>query len=120
LLGSLGAPAISRLHAPRQLARLLPGDQLEREVRVACLGYFEPSLVFYCHRRVEKLLTAETARQFLEGPLPSYLIMPAQDWQIYQTQLGTGRSLGQRYDFYVNKNVLVIANGAAQQGATGR
>src|SRR5205823_700117 len=39
--------------------------------------YFQPSLVFYCRREVQKLKTDNEAVEFLDCPLPVYLLVIA-------------------------------------------
>ncbi len=108
------APSIGQYRAPRTLMRLLPADQTTRDVRIATYHYFQPSLVFYCHRRVDQLLRPEDVREFLRGPLPSYLFLPAGVWAQLQDQLpGLAQPLGQQRDFYGKDEIVVVANQAA-------
>src|SRR5262249_46972268 len=82
--GSLAAwvPAAVDPHkAPRALARILPADQLFREVRIVSLDYCQPSLNFYCRREVTPLADREHALQLLESPLEIYLLLRDEAWQ---------------------------------------
>jgi 4-amino-4-deoxy-L-arabinose transferase-like glycosyltransferase len=98
--------------APRPLTQALPGDQTEREVRVGCYEYFQPSLVFYCRRQVQKLETPGDAAEFLRTPLPVYLFVPASAWEETLRPLvhGPHRLLGRHHDFYRNCDVVVVTN----------
>lgn len=108
------APVISRHRAPRDLVALLPADQSFREVRIGTYRYFQPSLVFYCNRRVERFERPEEVRDFLARPLPSYLFLPVPVWEQMQGELGgLARPLGQHGDFYCKHEILVLANRAA-------
>src|SRR5262249_54982294 len=43
-----GAPAFDAFKAPRALVAAAGARQPERDIRVGCYAYFQPSLVFYC------------------------------------------------------------------------
>ncbi len=118
LLGAASrvVPAIGQYRAPRALVGLLPADQSFREVRVATCGYFQPSLVFYCNRRVDRFDRPDQAQEFLRGALPSYLFLPAPVWEEMQRQPASsdlGQPLGRHRDFYCKDDIVVVANQAA-------
>jgi hypothetical protein len=109
-----GPSLVDRSKAPRELVRLLPADQTQREVRIAVYGYFQPSLVFYCGREVAVLEGEQQARDFLDGPLPSYLILPADRWAELRPKLGDRcQELGSKYDLYDGCEIVVVGNDAA-------
>jgi hypothetical protein len=109
------APAvISEYRAPRTLAGLLPGDQLCRDVRIAAYHYFQPSLVFYCQRRVDRLDEVASLEKFLRGPLPSYLFVLESEWETAPEELKLEtRIVGRHRDLYYRCEVIVLANRAA-------
>jgi 4-amino-4-deoxy-L-arabinose transferase-like glycosyltransferase len=110
-LGAWGAGAVDRYKAPRSLARCLPADQTRREVRVASYVYFQPSLVFYCRREVFRLKNEQEVAEFLQGPLPSYLFVPAGVWGQLRAKLdGPYRVVGSHYDLYDGCEVVVVTN----------
>ena len=81
-----GAGAVEAWKAPKALAQALPPDQTRRDVRVATFAYYQPSLIFYCRREVPCLNTEEEALVFLQGPLPSYLFLPAAEWRAVEAK----------------------------------
>jgi hypothetical protein len=109
------APSFNQYRAPRALLALLPPDHNYREVRIATHQYFQPSLVFYCNHWVRRLDTANDVSDFLAGPLPSYLFLPAPVWEQLQGELGgMGHALGQHRDFYCKHEIVVVANHSGQ------
>jgi 4-amino-4-deoxy-L-arabinose transferase-like glycosyltransferase len=110
-LAAWGAGAVERYKAPRELLRKLPADQLDREVRIATLDYFQPSLVFYCHREVARLEKERQAIDFLRSPLPAYLILPEPRWESLRPHLPEScRLLGRRRDLYKGYDVVLVSN----------
>jgi 4-amino-4-deoxy-L-arabinose transferase-like glycosyltransferase len=110
-LAAGGAGAVEGYKVPRELMRELPADQLDREVRVASLDYFQPSLVFYCRREVKRYEDEGAAVEFLRGPLPSYLFLPEPRWQELRGKLkGPCRLLGRRHDLYKGYDVVLVTN----------
>ncbi len=109
------APLLAdRSKAPRELVHLLPADQTSRDVRIGTYGYFQPSLVFYCQREVQTFDGEQQVQDFLDGPLPSYLILTAVQWEELRPKLhGRLHSLGSEYDLYEGREVVVIGNAAA-------
>ena len=108
---ALGPAAVEAWKAPRALAAALPADQTRRDVRVAAFGYFHPSLVFYCRREVLFPDSEQGALDFLAGPLPSYLFVPAERWPALQAKAArTYRLLTRRYDLYDDCDVVVVTN----------
>jgi len=103
--------AVDSFKAPRPLTARLPADQTRRDVRVAAYRYFQPSLVFYCQRKVERPETEQRVLEFLAGPLPSYLFLFAADWQQLETKAaGPHRVLGRHHDLYTGKEIVLVAN----------
>lgn len=110
LLGGASG-AVEPHKAARALVQALPDDQLFRDVRVAAFEYFQPSMVFYCRREVSCLQSEQQALDFLAGPLPSYLFLPARQWEGLRDKLSTPcRLLGRRFDLYSGDEVVVVTN----------
>jgi 4-amino-4-deoxy-L-arabinose transferase-like glycosyltransferase len=113
-IGALGAgsSAVEPLKAPRSLAQTLPEDQTLQEIRVGSYEYFQPSLVFYCQREVERLNGPREVQDFLRGPLPSYLFVPATVWEdeLRPRVRVPCRLLKRRHDLYRNCDVVVVTN----------
>jgi 4-amino-4-deoxy-L-arabinose transferase-like glycosyltransferase len=109
LLASLGPVAVDRYKAPRALAAALPADQADRDVRVGALDYFQPSLVFYCQREVQRLPDEHAARELLEGPLPAFVFVPAGVWESLHTRVA-GRELARHHDLYDARDIVLVTN----------
>jgi len=111
VVAAWGPAVVDRYKAPRELVRLLPADQISRDVRIATYDYFQPSLVFYSQREVEPLEREQQVQDFLDGPLPSYLILRADEWEQLRTKLhGVHHLLGSRFDLYDNAEIVVVGN----------
>jgi hypothetical protein len=112
VLGAGAATALEPRKAPRPLTQALPEGQLDREVRVACYEYFQPSLVFYCQRQVNRLDTPGDAAEFLRTPLPVYLFVPESVWDrdVRPLVRGPYRLLGRHHDIYRKADVVVVTN----------
>jgi hypothetical protein len=99
---------------PRELAAAVRADQdaqSERDVRVGCYNWFQPSLVFYCGRDVLVLKSERGLRDYLRTPLPVYVFVTAEDWDRLAPRLGEPyRLLGRRRDFYRHRDVVVVTN----------
>lgn len=114
VLAGWAPPIISTYRAPRTLVQLLPEDQLRREVRIGTYHYFQPSLVFYCGRRVDQLNSSASLETFIRGPLPSYLFVLASEWETAPAELKEQtRMIGKHRDLYLRSEVMVLANRAA-------
>ena len=106
-----GAVALEPYKAPRELVRDLHDNLTSHELRVGTYQYFQPSLVFYCRREVQKLKNDEDTLDFLNCPLPVYLFLPAPVWEQLQPRaVGTCRLLGRRRDLYRDCDVVVVTN----------
>jgi 4-amino-4-deoxy-L-arabinose transferase-like glycosyltransferase len=106
-----GVDLVEPFKAPRSLARALPEDHLRREVRVGAIGYFQPSLVFYCQREV--LCPDDPIRiiHLLYTPLPVYLFVRAEVWRQLQTIAPSSyRLVARRCDLYSGREVLLLTN----------
>jgi 4-amino-4-deoxy-L-arabinose transferase-like glycosyltransferase len=106
-----GVNLVDRFKAPRPLVQALPEDQLRREVRVGAIGYFQPSLVFYCQREVLCPENMVCAIEFLHTPLPVYVFASAETWE--QLRLFAPPSyhlLARHRDLYNGREVLLLTN----------
>jgi 4-amino-4-deoxy-L-arabinose transferase-like glycosyltransferase len=113
-VAGLGVLAMESHKAARQLARALPEDQARREVRLAALDYFQPSLVFYCRREVQRFEDEGHALAFLHGQLPSFLFVPEEVWIGMQRHLAMPmRVLARHRDLYSGRMIVVVTNEAA-------
>jgi 4-amino-4-deoxy-L-arabinose transferase-like glycosyltransferase len=106
-----GVAAVDVYKAPRPLARAIQHQQTEREMRVVCYRYFQPSLVFYARRQVTLLTTEEQVLEYLRYPVEVFLVLPAADWEQLQTQVRSPCRLVFRHgDLYRRCEVVVVTN----------
>jgi 4-amino-4-deoxy-L-arabinose transferase-like glycosyltransferase len=106
-----GVDLVDRFKAPRPLVQALPEDHLRREIRVGAIGYFQPSLVFYCQREVHCLENAVSALQFLYTPLPVYVFVSAEMWEQLRTIAPTSyHSIARHRDLYNGREILLVTN----------
>ena len=100
-----------RYKAPRELVRQTGLADPGRDVRVGAVDWFEPSVVFYARREVQRLAGAEKAAEFLAVPTPGYLFVPEPTWNAWVAGRPVPyRVAARRYDFYRNCDVLVVTN----------
>ncbi len=96
--------------APRALVAASGAHQPGTEVRTASVGYFQPSLVFYCGREVTELMSVAAAIDFLNGPLPSFLFCPAELAPALLERSPGTVAVARRRDFYKGWDVVVLRN----------
>jgi 4-amino-4-deoxy-L-arabinose transferase-like glycosyltransferase len=110
-LAACGSLTLDAYKAPRALVQLSNARQTDREVRVGCYQYFQPSLVFYCRREVQRLDSEEKTLEFLRSPLPVYLFLPAMSWKTLQSKVPAPYYLlARHYDLYRHCEVVVVSN----------
>ncbi|MCS7016167.1 MAG: glycosyltransferase family 39 protein [Gemmatales bacterium] len=86
--------------------------QSEPEIRVACYGWFQPSIVFYVQRRVANLREVHDAQDWLEHPLESYLIVSRPWWEerLLPTLRQPHTILASYWDFTRAREILLVKN----------
>jgi 4-amino-4-deoxy-L-arabinose transferase-like glycosyltransferase len=110
-LGFWGVNLVDGFKAPRSLVQALPEDQLRREVRVGAIGYFQPSLVFYCQREVQCPESLIQSIEFLHTPLPVYVFVSEETWeQLRIFAPASYRMLARHRDLYNGREVLLMTN----------
>ncbi|MBL8793583.1 MAG: glycosyltransferase family 39 protein [Planctomycetia bacterium] len=106
-----GAATLDMHKAPRTLVTQADARQLDREVRIGCYGWYQPSLVFYCEREVQQLLSEQQVLEFLRSPLEVYLFVPVQIWEGLEAKVhGPCRPLARQRCLYRNCEVMVVSN----------
>jgi 4-amino-4-deoxy-L-arabinose transferase-like glycosyltransferase len=111
VMAGWGVTAVDASKAPRPLVQAMLRDQDEREVRVACYRYFQPSLVFYARRDVQLLGTDRDVLEELRYPIEVYLFLPAAEWERLQPLVRTPSRLVSRHrDLYRKCDVVVVTN----------
>ncbi len=89
------------------------GNLLQRDsdIRIASLYWFKPSTVFYAQREIRKLEGLDDVQKFLGSPRESYLLIAEPSWNEIAGEVKTPTEIvAKHYDFYENKQILVIAN----------
>jgi hypothetical protein len=110
-LAAWGSLRVDALKAPRPLVQETGACQTDRDIRIGCYQFYQPSLVFYCHREVRVLNDEEQVLEFLSTPLPIYLFVSAQAWEGLEDKVpGTHRLLARHRDLYKGIDVVVITN----------
>jgi 4-amino-4-deoxy-L-arabinose transferase-like glycosyltransferase len=106
-----GVNLVDRFKAPRPLVQALPEDHLRREVRVGAIGYFQPSLVFYCQRELHCPQNPVSILQFLYTPLPVYVFVSEEMWgQLRAAAPASYRLVARHRDLYNGREVLLMTN----------
>lgn len=109
---------VDRQNAPRELVRAAGLADAGRDLRVATLKWFEPSVVFYTNREVATLPSADAAIEFLAVPTPSYLFVPARVWEDLAGRVATPhRVVARHFDFLKKCEVIVVVNEAGRDVA---
>jgi hypothetical protein len=128
-LAAFPAVTVSEYRAPRSLVAAAGANRPDDEVRHACYAYYQPSLVFYGQRELDKLsedavrpylvtcplpeLVADShkAREALECRLPVYLFLPGPVWDRLRPFVAAPhRELARRYDLYARCEIVVVTN----------
>lgn len=109
---ALGPVLVHRAKIAHRLAEVMDKTQSDMEIRVACYGWFQPSIVFYVRRPVANLREPEHARESLEHPLESYLIVSRPWWEErLQPVLKTPHTvLASFWDFTRRREILLVVN----------
>lgn len=111
VLAGWGAAFLDAYKAPRALVETADACRTDHEVRIGCFDYYQPSLVFYCQREVNRFTTEKQAVDFLRSTLPVYLFVPEPVWQRLEPQvIGSHRLLGRHPDMYRRCDVVVVTN----------
>jgi 4-amino-4-deoxy-L-arabinose transferase-like glycosyltransferase len=110
-LAVAGSLAVDAHKAPRILVETSGTRQLDRDIRIACYEWYQPSLVFYCQREVARLFEESQAVDFLQAPVPVYLFLPADVWdRLPSSASGKSRLLARHRCLYSNREIVVVTN----------
>lgn len=102
---------LDRHRAPRELVRATGVADPGREMRLATIEWFQPSVVFYAGREVRRLISPEDVAAFLATPTPGYLFVPAKTWERLGPAMPESASVRARhFDFLTRCEVLVVTN----------
>jgi hypothetical protein len=128
-LAALPAVTLAEARAPKHLVEAAGADRPSEEVRHGCYAYYQPSLVFYGRRELQRFAgdadrgwlsecdlpgLAAHAQQpcdYLATNLPAYLFVPGPIWDRLEPFVGVPhRELGRHYDFYTRCEIVVVTN----------
>ena len=113
-LAAWGSLRVDEFKAPRPLVQEAGACQTDQDIRIGCYQFYQPSLVFYCHREVRVLNDDEQVLEFLGTPLPIYLFVSAQAWETLEDKVqGPHCLLARHRDLYKGIDVVVITNEGA-------
>jgi 4-amino-4-deoxy-L-arabinose transferase-like glycosyltransferase len=112
LLAAFPPLAVDARKAPRELVRASGVDDPGRDLRLAHLDWFQPSVVFYARREVVELSSPDVAAAFLAEPTPGYLFVPERTWvELVAAKVPVPTQVvARRHDFLRNCDVLVVTN----------
>ena len=112
--GSIGLWNLSTLNdvkAQKPLVAFLPADLSKREVQIATLGWFQPSIVFYVGREVkvhQQDKFEELEKTVLDIPRETYLFTTIPQSEKMRERGWEFTEMGRHYDFYRNLEVLAL------------
>lgn len=115
-LAAWGPEIVARHRAPLPLARAMLEHQMEREVEIACFGYYQPSLVWYTQRQVKRLEKERDAVDHLHSVKQTYLILPRRHWQELASKVsGPAVVVASHWDFMANEEIVLVTNRASAE-----
>jgi 4-amino-4-deoxy-L-arabinose transferase-like glycosyltransferase len=112
LFASGVAPAFNRV---KPICSLVNDASLNRpndDIRIGSLLYTQPSVVFYSRREVKQLHDVFEAAEFLESPLPAYLLVAESHWNCVEPFLKDATTVicARCYDPFRRRHILVVSN----------
>ena len=117
LTGALGAwngQTLNHYKAPKRLAAQLTEELRTTEARLGTFDWFQPSLVFYARRPVNRILTEKDLTAFLQQPIPAYVALPANRWDALPKKPNGAAPIGPKVtDFYRRCEVVMVGNATA-------
>jgi len=112
LMAAYPVEALDEQAAPKQLVEKAGLRQPHRDIRLVSIAWFEPSIVFYTRREVEKIDGWEQLADIMRTKQQVYLLVPDRYWNEMQVhpEKFDHRIVAQQYDYHKNCNVLVVSN----------
>ena len=113
LLASFPVTQFDDYKAPRHLVDQAGLAQPNRDIRLYALQWFQPSVVYYSRREVERLHNWQQISDCLSMRHPVYLFVPEPVWnklQEDQPDARNYRTVARHFDYLKNCHILVVTN----------
>ena len=110
-------PTLEASKATKKLANALPPDHHQREVRLLAWEYFQPSLVFYCQREIQRVDHLEGLVSLLNLPQETYAFLPERRIAGLQQRTQAFDVLARHKDLYSGKTIVLIGNRVLDYGS---
>jgi 4-amino-4-deoxy-L-arabinose transferase-like glycosyltransferase len=113
LIAAFPAGSFDAYKAPRRLVAQADLQQPNRDIRLVSLYWFQPSVVFYSRREVERLKDWPEAATCLAMHHPVYLFVPEPVWNKVRQEYPNAtayRTVARQFDFLKNCDILVVTN----------
>ncbi len=110
-LAATGPGIVARQRAPYALAQAVVRHQVEDEVEIACLDFYQPSLVWYTQRHIARLDSPRAAIDHLHSVKQTYLVTPRGSWDQFASRIeGPVAVLAAAWDFMANQEIVLVSN----------
>jgi hypothetical protein len=110
-LAAWGPGTIARHRAPYALAQAVLRHQVENEVEIACLDFYQPSLVWYTQRHNARLDSPRVAIDHLHSVKQTYLVVPRRTWEQLASRVeGPAVVVAAAWDFMANQEIVLVSN----------
>lgn len=111
-LGAWGPVIADQERASKPLAKIIHDAMGNDDVRIGTHPrYYRPSIVFYLQREIIRCTSEKQALDMLKTRVPTFMLVPAREWQSMATQLdGQYSVLKQLHDFTAGQEILLISN----------
>jgi len=118
VLAGVGPILVAEHKAPLALAEAIAQHQQEPEVEIGCLGFYQPSLVFYTQRKIYNFAKPIEAVDHLHSVKQSYLLIPQGHWEQLRRQVEVPTTVvGSHWDFMAAQQIVVVSNRPANARA---
>lgn len=110
-LAAWGPGTVARHRAPYALAQAVLHHQVEDEVEIACLDFYQPSLVWYTQRHIARLDSSRAAIDHLHSVKQTYLVTPRGTWEHLASRIkGPVAVVAAAWDFMANQEIVLVSN----------
>jgi hypothetical protein len=118
VLAGVGPVLVAEHKAPMALAEAMAQHQQEPEVEIGCLGFYQPSLVFYTQRKIYNFARPIEAVDHLHSIKQSYLVIPQGHWEQLRPKVEVPTTVvASHWDFMAAQQIVVVSNRPANAQA---